>query len=178
MSAKLLAFLKAFETWRRDEKPMGATMIDMIEAYEQAFPPEQWTDDGPDFEKLLNPYPIATIEGTIKPAQGAVIQNMPKMDDATRSLWLAAYDAHGWMMDNGCECDCEDIPTPCVLCQLGYSLGALKPLYDAGCTPEPVAMPPKTSLHCGCDMHGALATCPVHETEASPFNVHPGGRKI
>lgn len=36
-------------------------------------------------------------------------------------------------------------------------------------------MPEKTALECGCTHHGILTTCPIHATEPSPFNIHPGG---
>lgn len=43
---------------------------------------------------------------------------------------------------------------------------------------EPVAMPSRTTLACGCEMHGRLEQCPIHDTKASPFNVHPEGRPL
>lgn len=40
---------------------------------------------------------------------------------------------------------------------------------------EPLPMPPTTAHACGCEHHGILTTCPIHATEASPFNIHPAG---
>lgn len=90
----------------------------------------------------------------------------------------------------------HDVAIPCYCKKCGWSFSVEQPpnldpdIYGAktewfcphcGSTahatePEPVDMPPKTDLKCGCKHAGIMAGCPVHDASApSPFNIHPGG---
>lgn len=64
-----------------------------------------------------------------KEAESMALDNAPVVvtQRAVTALLFFASQAHDWMQENGCECDCEDIPIPiCPMCTLSMAIAQMQ----------------------------------------------------
>lgn len=79
--------------------------------------------------------------------------------------------------DGVCEVDSDAMISEAAGAEGCYVQAWVWTAFDGKVEPlPPVEMPPKSALKCGCEHHGIMAGCPIHNGPApSPFNVNPEG---